>query len=166
MEQEDKLGYSNAYRESCKKNHIIYPDEFNEENEGYRAPYFYLHNEAERLAKFDCFSVSPKLLRRLLRDNVELAYMNIEGKTYELLMFSQYVHNEGCMKGYAVCVDDLEGIQDALEEYPNAFSRCLGHTPDEYLKHSYPETYKLLVESAYSDEYKKLRKEQRELGLG
>lgn len=164
MKQEEMLGYSEAYVKNCRKNHIIYPDHYNEDDKGYRASYFYLHMEAETLAGFDCFNVSPELLTRLLGTTVEMAVMTIKDKTYDLLIFSEFKYRKMC--GYAVLIDDLEGVQDAIWQYPQAFRKCGGHTVDEYLRYNHPETYKLLVESVYSDEYKRLKKDEKKLGLG
>lgn len=165
MKQEEMLGYSEAYIKNCRKEHIIYPDHYNEEDKGYRASYFYLHMEAESLAGFDCFNVSPELLTQLLGNTVQVAVMTIKDKTYDLLIFCEFSTGYNKMRGYAVLIDDLEGVQDAIWQYPNAFRKCGGHTPDEYLRYNHPETYKLLVESVYSDEWKKFKKDAKEAGL-
>jgi len=149
MEKELKTEYS----KSAFRDHLIYPDHFNEDNKGYRASYFYLHGDIEQMASYDCFNVSPKLLARMLENGIQLATVIIDGKEYRCIVFCQFVPGYNRMKGYAVKIDSLSDIEDALNAYPYAFTPRSGYTPDEYLQNNFPESYKLIKDHYERTEY-------------
>lgn len=133
------------YAKHSFENHIIYPDHYNDNDEGHRASYFYLHGSIEEKAGYDCFNCSPELMKKLLQQNIHLATVKIGEESYKCIVFCQFNKSYRRMKGYVVEIDSLEDVKDAIEEFPNAFSPCGGDTPDEYLRKEYKEIYDTLI---------------------
>ena len=135
-----------SYIDNCKLVNIVYPDYHNPSNLGIRAPYFYLHGLAEKIADYDCFNVSNDLMCHLLSNGVQLCVMEVIGRTHELLVFSQFNQAQCAMTGYAVLIDDEDAIREVLEEHPMSFRPCGGDTIDDYLIEKYPKIYRILKE--------------------
>ena len=110
----------------------------------YRIPYFYLHGRLEDLNGYDCVNASIETFYVAMRSGVFLVNAIIKAESYLSLCICDY--SEGCMQGYIVMLDDLEGIKEALSI--NKFTSRSGYCDElAFIREKYPEVHKLLKES-------------------
>lgn len=134
------------------KKHIVFPDTRfypnnsskvdNSEDLGFRASYFYMHKKLCTDMGYDICTFSPELLSQVLSRGITIAYLgdNVLEKDRELLVISDF--QEGRIQGYVVYIEDLEGLQDSLDRFPNAYH--LEHSQEQYIRLKYPEVMEII----------------------
>ena len=130
---------------------IIYPDnwegygkgELEEDGQGFRASYYYMHGNLELDSGYDCFNVSGNLLVNLLSEGIFIAKCFRNNKT--CLVFSCYDGNDR-MIGRACYIDDLDAIRCiTVNQLEKGLSVRFTKGKD-FVKDKYIETYNLLKE--------------------
>lgn len=142
-----------SYAKRAFQENLIYPDHFNKEGIGKRAPYFYLHGKLEKEAGYDCFNCNFELMKKLLKQGIHLATVKMGDTDYKCIVFSDFDKFQRQMKGYVVDIDSLEDVIDAVEAFSKCYEPCGGDTPDEYLKKYHPDTFKLIYNNYMQNYY-------------
>jgi hypothetical protein len=150
MVTKHSLGITNNQLENKMKKSIIYPSKHCEYNKrGEHLSHYYLHNELDIDNHFDLCSANTQTLLNCLKQGIFI--VDIYGRKKKGLLLSFY--DFGQMRGYITYIDDLEGLEFALEESKGQCHMYWSHD-QEILATDYPETNKFIF-----DTNRKIRRE-------
>lgn len=102
---------------------------------GFYTPYFYLHNEAERLNGYDICKGDPHAVRKCFREGAFLCSIQFTDMSFkDAICFSKW-NGMNHMTGLICLLDDDEGIVDAISYLGFKHPPQMSSNEEEHLKH-------------------------------
>ena len=102
---------------------------------GFYTPYFYLHNEAERLNGYDICKGDSHSVRECLREGAFLCSIHFrDGSLKDAICFSKW-NGINHMTGLLCLLDDEEGIIDAISYLGFKHPPQMYSNEEQHLKH-------------------------------
>jgi hypothetical protein len=128
-------------REAFKEN-IVYPCQINKDAiKGYRVYYSYMHGKLQDIVGFDLYCASPEFIMDCLEKKIFLCTVQFKRKKYKAIVFNSFYRNR--MKNYVVLLDDLKGIQEAIEKNYKGYY-VNENAIIEFLNINYPEIIEII----------------------
>ena len=122
----------------------FFAEDINGENEveGVRAPYFYIHGWLEELSGYDIVSAEAKMLKELLVQGVSICEVQIDNIRVRSLVFKEFNGNR--MEGLIIALNDIMHHKDYVQEFINKHGFHVYECEKTMLRECHPEIYRLL----------------------